>query len=98
MQGKGNLAKAFPDGLSRWPSFSLFQEDGRIGIANNPAGRTMRPIAIGKKLALRRFRQPRGKPVIQRSCWSSRLPSGNGATPQNDLGSTERCHNTCENQ
>lgn len=47
--GKGDLAKAFRYGLSRWPSFELFLEDGRVGIDNNPAERAMRPIGIGRK-------------------------------------------------
>jgi transposase len=47
--GKGDLAKAFRYGLSRWPSFELFLEDGCIGIDNNPAERAMRPIGIGRK-------------------------------------------------
>ncbi|SPJ26383.1 hypothetical protein PAA8504_04241 [Palleronia abyssalis] len=47
--GKGDLAKAFRYGLSRWPSFELFLEDGRIGIDNNPAERAMRPIGVGRR-------------------------------------------------
>jgi hypothetical protein len=47
--GKGDLAKAFRYGLSRWPSFSLFLEDGRVSIDNNPAERALRPIGIGRK-------------------------------------------------
>ena len=47
--GKGNLAKAFRYGLSRWASFCLFFEDGRVGIDNNPAERALRPIGIGRK-------------------------------------------------
>jgi transposase len=47
--GKGNLAKAFRYGLSRWASFCLFLEDGRVGIDNNPAERALRPIGIGRK-------------------------------------------------
>ena len=47
--GKGNLAKAFRYGLSRWSSFERFLEDGRIGIDNNPAERATRPIGIGRK-------------------------------------------------
>ncbi|MDD9745289.1 MULTISPECIES: IS66 family transposase [Marinovum] len=47
--GKGDLAKAFRYGLSRWPSFERLLEDGRIGIDNNPAERAMRPIGIGRK-------------------------------------------------
>jgi transposase len=47
--GKGNLAKAFRYGLSRWPAFCLFLEDGRVAIDNNPAERALRPIGIGRK-------------------------------------------------
>jgi transposase len=47
--GKGDLAKAFRYGLSRWPSFCLFLEDGRVAIDNNPAERALRPIGIGRK-------------------------------------------------
>ena len=47
--GKGNLAKAFRYGLSRWASFCLFLEDGRVGIDNNPSERALRPIGIGRK-------------------------------------------------
>ena len=47
--GKGDLAKAFRYGLSRWSSFCLFLEDGRVGIDNNPAERALRPIGTGRK-------------------------------------------------
>jgi transposase len=47
--GKGDLAKAFRYGLSRWPSFCLFLEDGRVSIDNNAAERALRPIGIGRK-------------------------------------------------
>jgi len=47
--GKGDLAKAFRYALTRWPSFTLFLEDGRVAIDNNPAERAMRPIGIGRK-------------------------------------------------
>lgn len=47
--GKGDLAKAFRYALSRWPSFTLFLEDGRVAIDNNAAERAMRPIGIGRK-------------------------------------------------
>ena len=30
-------------------SFTLFLDDGRVGIDNNPAERAMRPVAIGRK-------------------------------------------------
>lgn len=47
--GKGDLAKAFRYGLSRWSAFCLFLEDGRVAIDNNPAERALRPIGIGRK-------------------------------------------------
>jgi transposase len=47
--GKGDLAKAFRYGLGRRAGFSLFLEDGRVGIDNNPAERALRPIGIGRK-------------------------------------------------
>ena len=47
--GKGDLARAFRYGLSRRASFSLFLEDGRVAIDNNPAERALRPIGIGRK-------------------------------------------------
>lgn len=47
--GKGDLAKAFRYGLSRRASFSLFLDDGRVAIDNNPAERALRPIGIGRK-------------------------------------------------
>ena len=49
LPGKGDLAKAFRYGLSRWPSFCLFLEDGRVAIDNNPAERGMRPIGVGRR-------------------------------------------------
>lgn len=47
--GKGDLAKAFRYGLSRWASFGLFLEDGRVAMDNNAAERALRPIGIGRK-------------------------------------------------
>jgi transposase/uncharacterized protein YukE len=47
--GKGDLAKAFRYGLSRWPSFTLFLTDGRIAIDNNAAERALRPIGVGRR-------------------------------------------------
>lgn len=47
--GKGDLAKAFRYGLSRWKSFCLFLEDGRVAMDNNAAERALRPIGIGRK-------------------------------------------------
>lgn len=47
--GKSDLAKAFRYGLSRWSSFTLFLEDGRVAIDNNAAERGMRPIGVGHR-------------------------------------------------
>lgn len=47
--GKSDLAKAFRYALNRWPSFTLFLEDDRVAIDNNPAERAMRPIGVGRK-------------------------------------------------
>lgn len=47
--GKSDLAKAFRYGLSRWPSFCLFLDDGRVAIDNNVAERGMRPIGVGRR-------------------------------------------------
>jgi transposase len=44
-----DLAKAFRYGLKRWPSFSLFLEDGTVAIDNNAAERAIRPITIGRR-------------------------------------------------
>lgn len=49
LPGKSELAKAFRYGLSRWPSFCLFLEDGRVAMDNNAAERALRPIGIGRK-------------------------------------------------
>jgi transposase len=47
--GKSDLAKAFRYGISRWPSFTLFLNDGRLAIDNNAAERGMRPIGVGRR-------------------------------------------------
>lgn len=46
---KGDLAKAMRYALNRWTAFTLFLEDGRVAIDNNPAERAIRPVAIGRK-------------------------------------------------
>jgi transposase len=46
---KGDLANAFRYALTRWPSFCLFLEDGRVAIDNNTAERALRPIGIGRR-------------------------------------------------
>lgn len=47
--GKSDLAKAFRYGLSRWSSFELFLDDGRVAIDNNAAERALRPIGVGRR-------------------------------------------------
>lgn len=47
--GKSDLAGAFRYGLSRWASFCLFLEDGRVAIDNNAAERALRPIGVGRR-------------------------------------------------
>jgi transposase len=46
---KGDLARAFRYALTRWPSFCLFLDDGRVAMDNNAAERALRPIGIGRK-------------------------------------------------
>lgn len=47
--GKGDLAKAMRYALTRWPSFALFVDDGRVAIDNNVAERAIKPVVIGRK-------------------------------------------------
>jgi transposase len=49
LPAKGDLAKAMRYALNRWPAFTLFLDDGRVAIDNNPAERAIRPVAIGRK-------------------------------------------------
>ena len=49
ISGKSDVAKAFRYALKRWPSLTLFLEDGRVAIDNNPAERAIRPIVLGRK-------------------------------------------------
>ncbi|MBS1168240.1 MAG: transposase [Proteobacteria bacterium] len=49
VSGKLDLAKAIRYGLRRWPALTLFLEDGRVAIDNNPAERAIRSISIGRK-------------------------------------------------
>ena len=46
---KGDLAKAMQYALNRWPSFTLFLDDGRVAIDNNAAERAIKPVVIGRK-------------------------------------------------
>jgi transposase len=50
--GKGDLAKAMRYALKRWHAFTLFLEDGRVAIDNNPAERALRPVVLTRKNAL----------------------------------------------
>ena len=43
------LADAIRYALARWPALSLFLDDGRIDLDNNPVERAIRPIALGRK-------------------------------------------------
>jgi hypothetical protein len=47
--GKGDLPTAMRYFLKRVEAFSLFLEDGRVAIDNNPAERAIRPISVGRK-------------------------------------------------
>jgi len=49
VSGKSDLAKAFRYALRRWPSFTLFLDDGRVAMDNNPAERAIKPVVIGRK-------------------------------------------------
>ncbi len=50
--GKGDLAKAMRYALKRWEAFTLFLEDGRVAIDNNPAERALRPVCLTRKNSL----------------------------------------------
>lgn len=47
--GKGDLAKAMRYGLTRWASFTLFLDDGRVAIDNNAAERALKAVVLGRK-------------------------------------------------
>ena len=49
ISGKSDLAKAFRYGLSRWPSFCLFLQDGRVAIDNNAAERRCAQLGSAEK-------------------------------------------------
>jgi transposase len=49
LSAKSNLAKALQYALTRWEALALYATDGRIGIDNNPAERSLRGIAITRK-------------------------------------------------
>jgi transposase len=49
LPAKGDLARAMRYALKRWDAFTLFLEDGRVAIDNNPAERAIRPVALGRR-------------------------------------------------
>ncbi len=60
ISGTSDVAKAFRYGLTRWASFTLFLEDGRVAIDNNTAERAIRPTAIGERTFYLPARTPAG--------------------------------------
>jgi transposase len=49
LSSKNTLCKAIQYSLTRWDSLTLYLADGRIGIDNNPAERSLRGIALTRK-------------------------------------------------
>ena len=49
LSSKAGLAKALQYALTRSDALCLYTEDGRLGIDNNPAERSLRTIAITRK-------------------------------------------------
>jgi len=56
LSAKSTLSKAIQYALSRWDSLTLYAADGRIGIDNNPAERSLRGIAIARSFCPHRAR------------------------------------------
>ena len=52
LSGKSPLAEAIRYGLTRWKSFCVFLDDGRVEMDNNTVERTIRPVAMTRKAAL----------------------------------------------
>ena len=46
---RGGVAEAIRYALARWPALTLFHEDGRVELDNNPMERAIRPVALGRK-------------------------------------------------
>jgi len=46
---KSELAVAIRYALSRWQALCRYQQDGRIEIDNNAAGRALRAVGLGRK-------------------------------------------------
>ena len=49
LSSKTALSKALQYALTRWDALARFTADGRIGIDNNPAERSLRGIAVTRK-------------------------------------------------
>lgn len=49
LSAKLDLTKAIRYALARWDALTLYTRDGRIGIDNNPAERSLRGIALTRK-------------------------------------------------
>jgi transposase len=49
LSSASTLADAIRYALGRWTALSLFLEDGRVDLDNNPVERAIRPIALGRK-------------------------------------------------
>lgn len=49
LSSKTSLSKAIRYALTRWDALALYVGDGRIGIDNNPAERSLRGIALTRK-------------------------------------------------
>ncbi len=49
LSSKTSLTKALQYALTRWDALMLYTSDGRIGIDNNPAERSLRGIAVTRK-------------------------------------------------
>ncbi|SMH66217.1 transposase [Acidithiobacillus ferrivorans] len=46
---KSGIAKAIAYALNRWKALTLYLEEGRLSIDNNPVERALRGVAIGRK-------------------------------------------------
>ncbi len=49
LSSKTDLAKAIRYALTRWDALTRYRSDGRLGIDNNPAERSLRGIALTRK-------------------------------------------------
>ena len=49
LTSKHAIVKAINYLQKRWPSFTLFLEDGRVCLSNNAAERALRGVALGRK-------------------------------------------------